>query len=203
VLADLYLRSGAAPAGAPSKSTIWRVVTDADPEAFDAAVGTWLMRRAGLAGPPAEETDRAEQPGPAATAADAEQAGEPGAPGFVQVRLDGKAVRGAKDEQGNQVRLLAALVGADAASSVIAAQTEVGAKTNEVPMATVVLDHIDLNGKIVTADALCRTRHKASYADPCVMPTGPVGPVGGWGSGSGGRHNQRLSRKVMSVSDGR
>ena len=43
VLADLYLRAGAIPAGPPSKTTIWRVLTDADPEVFDAAVGTWLM----------------------------------------------------------------------------------------------------------------------------------------------------------------
>jgi predicted transposase YbfD/YdcC len=163
VLADMYLRSGAAPAGAPSKATIWRVLTDADPEAFDAAVGTWLMRRAGMAGSPAEVSDRADQPGPAGTPADVGQAGEPGAPGFVQVRLDGKAVRGAKDEQGHQVRLLAAMVGADAASSVIAAQTEVGAKTNEVPMATVVLDRLDLNGKIVTADALHTVKATAKH----------------------------------------
>jgi len=39
----LYLRSGAAPAPPPSKTTIWRVLTDADTEAFDVAVGTWLM----------------------------------------------------------------------------------------------------------------------------------------------------------------
>ena len=70
------------------------------------------------------------------------------------MRLDGKAVRGARDSDGNQVRLLAALVGPDAAASVVAAQTEVGVKTNEVPMAAVVLARIDLNGKIVTADAL-------------------------------------------------
>src|SRR6202044_2339787 len=75
-------------------------------------------------------------------------------PALMQVRLDGKAVRGAKDADGNQVRLLAALVGPDAAASVVAAQAEVGKKTNEVPMAAVVLDQIDLNGKIVTADAL-------------------------------------------------
>jgi predicted transposase YbfD/YdcC len=37
---------------------------------------------------------------------------------------------------------------------VVAAQAEAGKKTNEVPMATVVLDQIDLEGKIVTADAL-------------------------------------------------
>ena len=43
VLADLYLRAGAGPARPPSKATIWRVVTDADAEVFDAAVGEWLM----------------------------------------------------------------------------------------------------------------------------------------------------------------
>ena len=72
----------------------------------------------------------------------------------MQVRLDGKAIRGAKDADGNQVRLLAALAGPDAATSVVAAQAEVGKKTNEVPTATAVLDQIDLEGKIVTADAL-------------------------------------------------
>ncbi|MGH3217857.1 MAG: transposase family protein [Streptosporangiaceae bacterium] len=34
VLADLYLRAGAIPAGPPSKTTIWRVLTDAGPEAL-------------------------------------------------------------------------------------------------------------------------------------------------------------------------
>jgi predicted transposase YbfD/YdcC len=138
VLADLYLRSGACPAPPPSKTTIWRVLTDSDPEAFDTAVGTWLMRAAGF------------------TVPGAGAAGPPDAGGrqLMQVRLDGKAVRGAKDAGGNQVRLLAALVGPDAAASVVAAQAEVGKKTNEVPMAAVVLGQIDLEGKIVTADAL-------------------------------------------------
>ena len=138
VLADLYLRAGAVPAGPPSKTTIWRVLTDADPEMLDDAVGTWLMNLAGFAAPAAgERDDRA-----------------PGCGALMQVRLDGKAVRGAKDADGKQVRLLAALVGPDAASSVVAAQAEVGKKTNEVPMASVVLDRLDLAGKIVTADAL-------------------------------------------------
>jgi predicted transposase YbfD/YdcC len=138
VLADLYLRAGAIPAGPPSKTTIWRVLTDAGPEMLDAAVGTWLMSAAGFATPAAGGTaDRV-----------------PGRGALMQVRLDGKAIRGAKDADGNQVRLLAALAGPDAASSVVAAQAEVGRKTNEVPMAAVVLDRIDLEGKIVTADAL-------------------------------------------------
>lgn len=44
----------------------------------------------------------------------------------------GKTVRGAKDTDGSHTRLLAALLGPTAASSVIAARTEVGAKTDEV-----------------------------------------------------------------------
>ncbi len=139
ILADLYLRSGSAPAPPPSKTTIWRVLTGADAEAFDAAVGTWLMNLAGFTTPATASTDTGEGDGSRT---------------LMQVRLDGKAVRGAKDPAGNQVRLLAALVGPDAAASVVAAQAEVGVKTNEVPMATVVLGQINLNNKIVTADAL-------------------------------------------------
>jgi predicted transposase YbfD/YdcC len=146
VLADLYLRAGAVPAGPPSKTTIWRVLTDADPEMLDAAVGAWLMNLAGFTAPAAGRSDDR----------------VPGCGALMQVRLDGKAVRGAKDADGNQVRLLAALVGPDAAASVVAAQAEVGRKTNEVPMAAVVLDRIDLEGKVVTADALHTVKATAS-----------------------------------------
>jgi predicted transposase YbfD/YdcC len=147
VLADLYLRAGAIPAGPPSKTTIWRVLTDTDPEALDAAVGAWLMNLAGFA----------------AAAAGGADDGVPGRGALMQVRLDGKAIRGAKDADGNQVRLLAALAGPDAASSVVAAQAEVGKKTNEVPMAAVVLGQIDLNNKIVTADALHTVKATANH----------------------------------------
>src|SRR6266567_7618764 len=81
----------------------------------------------------------------------------------MQVRLDGEAIRGAKDADGGQIRLLAALVGPDAAASVVAAQAEVGKKTNEVPMATAVLGQIDLEGKIVTADALHTVKATADH----------------------------------------
>ncbi len=105
-LADLYLRAGAIPAGPPSKTTIWRVVTDADPEMLDAAVGTWLMNVAGLAAPAVAGADDC----------------MPGRGALTQVRVDGKAIRGAKDADGSQVRLLAALAGPDAAAPVVAAQ---------------------------------------------------------------------------------
>jgi predicted transposase YbfD/YdcC len=148
ILTDLYLRSGAAPAPPPSKTTIWRVLTDADTEAFDVAVGTWLMNLAGFTTPATVGRDTGEEDGSRA---------------LMQVRLDGKAVRGAKDTDGNRVRLLAALAGPDAATSVVAAQTEVGVKTNEVPMATVVLGQIDLTNKIVTADALHTVKATANH----------------------------------------
>lgn len=75
VLRDLYTRAGGdTRAGPPSKTTIWRVVTGADPEAFDAAVGTWLTR--GLSA--------------VVEAAGHTHAGEGNPPPLMQVRLDGK-----------------------------------------------------------------------------------------------------------------
>lgn len=144
VLADLYIRAGALPTGPPSKTTIWRVLTDADADAFDAAVGRWLTGLAELT------------PAPGAD-------GCSDSPVLMQVRLDGKTIRVAKDAEGNQRHLLAALAGPDAATSVVAAQAEVGAKTNEVPMATAVLGRIDLNNKIVTADALHTVKATAQH----------------------------------------
>jgi predicted transposase YbfD/YdcC len=146
VLADLYLRAGAAPAPPPSKATIWRVVTDADAEVFDATVGGWLM--SSLAGEPAGQVAGAGPDDPAE---------------LMPVRLDGKTVRGAKDAGGGQRHLLAALVGRTAQASVIAAQAEVGVKTNEVPMAAQVLGQIDLHGKLVSADALHTVKATAEF----------------------------------------
>ena len=78
ILADLYLRSGAAPAPPPSKTTIWRVITDADAEKFDAMVGSWLMNLAAFNAPATASGDAGEE--------DRSRA-------LTQVRLDGKAIR--------------------------------------------------------------------------------------------------------------
>jgi predicted transposase YbfD/YdcC len=148
VLADLYMRTGARPAPPPSKATIWRVITDADADVFDATAGSWLMSCL-LAGP-------AGQDGAAGSDRD-----DP--PGLMPVRLDGKTVRGARDAAGNQRHLLAALVGRTAQTSVIAAQAEVGVKTNEVPKAKDVLGQIDLHGTLVSADALHTVKATAEF----------------------------------------
>ena len=120
------------------------MVTDADADAFDATVGSWLM--SSLLGEPAPKVQRGDDPAE-----------------LMPVRLDGKTVRGAKDAEGNQRHLLAALVGRTARASVIAAQAEVGVKTNEVPMATAVLGQIDLHGTLVTADALHTVKATAEF----------------------------------------
>jgi predicted transposase YbfD/YdcC len=135
----LYRRCGAARPGAgpPSKATIWRVVTGADTAALDAAAGAWLMARARAAGDLAS-----------------------GETTLVPVRVDGKTVRGARNLDGSQVHLLAALAGE---RGVVAGQVEVGAKTNEIPMIIPLLDGLDLDQAVVTADALHCQRATADY----------------------------------------
>lgn len=61
--------------------------------------------------------------------------------------VDGRSVRGARNTDGSQVHLLATLAGE---RDVVAAQTEVGAKTNEILM-IISLDGLDLAGTVITA----------------------------------------------------
>ena len=79
---------------------------------------------------------------------------------LIPVRVDGKTVRGARNADGSQVHLLAALAGV---RGVVAAQTEVGAKTNEIPAIIPLLDGVSLDGAVVTADALHCQRATADY----------------------------------------
>ena len=140
IVTDLYRRVDAAPVGPPSKSTIWRVCTDTDARALDDAVGTWLATTAAS--------------GASRNSAENSAGGQGSS--LMQVRLDGKTVRGATDAEGNQLHLLAAL--ADSAAegvAVVVAQTEVnGAKTVEPEAARTLLARLDLDGATVTADAL-------------------------------------------------
>jgi predicted transposase YbfD/YdcC len=148
LLAAVYARCGGdsprlrARLRAPSKGTIWRVVTGVDAAAVDAAIGAWLLDRA-------SEND-GENDGVQACASD----------GLVALSVDGKTVRGAKDAEGNQVHLLAAMTHQQ---GLVVAQTEVGAKTNEIPMLPVLLDGVDITGMVILADALHTQRATATY----------------------------------------
>jgi hypothetical protein len=153
LLAQLYGRV-AAP---PSKATIWRVITGADATAVDAVIGAWLAGQAATRD---------------ATHGGEGDSSEGDSPELVAIAVDGKTVRGATDPEGNQVHLLAAATHRDA---LVLGQVEVGAKTNEIPMFAPLLEGlaeagVDLTHTVITADALCRRRHNASYGDALVMP---------------------------------
>jgi hypothetical protein len=67
------------------------------------------------------------------------------------IGIDGKTVRGARRSDGSQVHLLSAFLHQE---GLTIAQREVSSKTNEIPEAKPLLAPLDLQGKIVTADAL-------------------------------------------------
>jgi hypothetical protein len=89
------------------------------------------------------------------------------AAGRQAIAVDGKTLRGS-GRPGGQVHLLAAL---DQHTGTVLAQTGVDGKTNEITRFQPLLDGLDLTGAVITADALCRHRHNASYGDVGVMPT--------------------------------
>jgi predicted transposase YbfD/YdcC len=138
VLADLYARAGAAPAPAPGKTTIWRVITEIDADTLDEAIGIWLTTTLLACMNTNGEGN-------------SEAAGEPP---LIHLRLDGKTVRGAKDRDGDQRHLLAVTMGPPD-KAVVAAQAEVdGAKPRETISARALLERLDLTGTVLTADAL-------------------------------------------------
>jgi predicted transposase YbfD/YdcC len=145
--AALYGRCGQpAAANAPSKGTLWRVVTEAAAAPVDAAIGAWLSdRAAAAAAPPAGRRQEPDREGHATLTA---------------LAADGKTVRGAKDTDGTQVHLLAAMTHN---TGLVLAQTDVAAKTNEIPMLPALLDGLDLTGMILTVDALHTQRATADY----------------------------------------
>jgi hypothetical protein len=61
----------------------------------------------------------------------------------------------------------------DQVTAVVLADTDVDGKTNEITRFRPLLDQIgDLRDTVITADALCRSWHNASYVDLVVMPRG-------------------------------
>jgi len=153
LLEQLYARCGQ-PAAVPSKCTIWRVVTGADPAAVDAAVGGWLAERAGII-----DTDTPAESEPPGVPGPADQVEQDVSPRAV-LAVDGKRVRGAVDAHGNAPHLLAAATHDD---GLVLAQVDVHHKTNEIPMFAPLLDTIDITGMLITADCLHTQRAHARY----------------------------------------
>lgn len=122
------------PSGlAPSLSTINRVIARIDPVALDNAVNDWARVRA-------KEHAR-------------------DAP--LVIAIDGKEARGAKNGAGTRVFLMAAL---DHATGMVVGQESIGEKTNEIPHFAGLMGRLgDLQGVVVTADALHTQRDHANY----------------------------------------
>jgi DDE_Tnp_1-associated len=117
----------------PGEATVRRVLGRIDADALDRAIGAWL----------------ADQQPPAPTTR----------PAWRAVAVDGKTLRGSGHHPSPQVHLLAVM---DHAARAVLAQADVGSKTNEITQFRPLLDGLDLAGRVVTADALSRSRYNAS-----------------------------------------
>jgi predicted transposase YbfD/YdcC len=76
------------------------------------------------------------------------------------IAVDGKTLRGSGHGGENGRHLLAAF---EHAHGVVLGQVEVGAKTNEIPLFTALLDRIEIKDAVITADALHAQRGHAAY----------------------------------------
>jgi hypothetical protein len=125
------------------------VCADADPQALDSAIGTRLGT--GLAVYITTGEMVAGRVDPHAS---------PPRPAMLQIRLDGKTVRGAKDADGNQQHLMAALAGRsepDATTAVLAQAKVSGAKTDEPATARRPSGHTEA-ARHRSDGPMCRTR---------------------------------------------
>lgn len=118
---------------APHEATLRRAIKAVDPDELDAAVGAWF----------AEQVAAGRVPGEVAA-----------------VAVDGKTLRGAKQPDGRAVHLLSALLHKE---GVVVAQRDVDHKTNEITGFRPLLEDLDLEGAVVTADALHTQRDHAEF----------------------------------------
>src|SRR5215470_11236628 len=84
----------------------------------------------------------------------------PGPGGRRVIAVDGKTLRGSGHGEQDSRHLLAAF---DHAHGVVLGQVEVGAKTNEIPLFSTLLDRLEITGAVITADALHTQRGHARY----------------------------------------
>ena len=136
----------------PSTRTFRRVFGKISADAFNQALYDYLeaMPAGGL--PSAARREREQRRAAAA-------AREPAVPGLLpQAAADGKTARGAVRPDGSQVHLLSAYHVTEERTM---AQREVDARTNEIPELGPMLKGLNLDGMVITADALHGQRETA------------------------------------------
>jgi len=118
---------------APSQDTFERVLAAVDTEALDEVVGTWLFEQV------------------RAGRLEGEQ---------LVLALDGKSMRGAQRDDGRAVHLFSAMVHG---SGIVIGQHGVDERSNEITAFRPLLEHLDIAGCLLTADAMHTQREHASF----------------------------------------
>lgn len=78
----------------------------------------------------------------------------------VAIAIDGKTLKGARQENGTQVHLLSAFLHQ---KGVVIAQREVKCSTNEIPVARQLLESLNIQGSVATLDALHTQKDTADF----------------------------------------
>ena len=142
---------------APSLSTIQRVLWAVERDQLDAVVHEVVARQLDARRARIEVRTDAPKETPTEEHTDDD---DPSAPPLRAIAVDGKSLRGAVQDDGRPVHLLAALTHTE---RVVVAQAEVDHKENEIVAFRPMLAPLDLCGCIVTADALHTQREHARF----------------------------------------
>jgi hypothetical protein len=118
----------------PSEPTIRRLIQRVDADKFDREIGDWLLEQKLLESPDALKG--------------------------CGIAIDGKTVRGSHNGAKKGVHLLSAVIHKE---GVVFAQEEVDEKTNEIKHVKPLFENVDIEGSIVTADALHTQKEIANY----------------------------------------
>lgn len=128
------IRFGSDRATPPSEPTIRRLIQRIDADKFDQYMGKWLLEQKLIEAPD-------------------------GLKG-CGIAIDGKTLRGSHNGSQKGIHLLSAVIHKE---GVVFAQEEVDEKTNEIKHVKPLFKNIDIEGAIVTADALHTQRETAKY----------------------------------------
>ena len=137
---------------APDSSTIRRTLNAIDRNAFDEIVGSWLAEQVSAKRLGKERDDK--------RSSSKEPDDNDPSTDLAAIAVDGKTLRGARLEGGGQVHLLSALTHQE---GVVVGQRDVDGKTNEITEFAPLLEQIDIENVVITADALHTQREHAKF----------------------------------------
>jgi hypothetical protein len=128
------VRFGSSRGTPPSEPTIRRLIQRVDADKFDKDIGQWLLE------------EKMVELG--------------GSLKGCGIAIDGKTVRGSHNGPHKGIHLLSAVIHKE---GVVFAQEEVDEKTNEIKHVKPLFEKIDIEGSVVTADALHTQKEFATY----------------------------------------